>query len=412
MKLLIVSQYFSPESFIINDLARHIQAAGHEVTVLTGKPNYPQGVIYSGYKFSGVRRENYADAIEVIRVPLIPRGKSSGLRLAINYISFVLSGLLFFPWLVRGKSFDAIVVFAISPITAAIPAILLKWLKGAHLALWIQDLWPESLSATGFIHNKSILRTVGWMVQGIYACSDTLLVQSRAFQKPVSRYSREDKIVYYPNSYENKAESVSGAFQASEMLLDEFNTKFCLVFAGNLGRAQALETLVQAADRLKHLKHFRLVVVGSGSMQAWLEQQKKEKSLDNLILAGRFPFEEMPQIYSRAAGLLVTLKRDEIFSYIVPSKIQAYLSAGRPIIAALDGEGSKIIDEAGAGLTCPAEDVEGLVNCVEKLYAMTEAERETMGKAGRKYFLEHFEMKTQAGKLIEILEMRKKAAKK
>jgi len=406
MKILIVSQYFAPESFIINDLARHLHALGHHVTVLTGKPNYPQGAIYEGYRWSGIQRERYADEIEVIRIPLLPRGKGGGLRLAANYLSFVLSGLLYAPWLLRGKSFDAILVFAISPITQALPALVLKWLKRAHLAIWVQDLWPESVSATGFIRNPLLLKLIGWMVKGIYAGSDTLLVQSRAFIKAVAHYAREDKIVYYPNSFEDKNTTPGDAALVPQSLLDTLDAHFGLVFAGNLGTAQALDTLAGAAERLRHLPDMKLIVVGSGSMQSWLERQKAEKALDNLLLAGRFPPEAMPPIFSRAKGLLVTLKREEIFAFVIPSKIQAYLAAGKPVIAALDGEGAKVIEEAGAGLTCPAEDAEALAGCIEKLYTMSKAERETIGQKGRAYFLDHFEMKTQTQRLIDILTTR------
>jgi glycosyltransferase involved in cell wall biosynthesis len=412
MKILLVSQYFFPEAFIISDLVRHLAALGHQVTVLTGKPNYPQGTIYDNYRLWGIQRERYADAIEVIRIPLCPRGKGGGLRLAANYLSFVMSGLLFAPWLLRGKSIDAILVFAISPITQAIPAIIVKWLKRAHLAIWIQDLWPESVSATGFIRNRFLLKMIGWLVKGIYAGSDTLLVQSHAFTKPVARYASEDKIVYYPNSFEDKCETAADAAFVPESLFDILDTHFCLVFAGNLGTAQSLDTLVCAAERLRHIPDLKLVIVGSGSMQTWLERQKKEKSLDNLLLPGRFPPEAMAPIFSRAKGLLVTLKRDEIFSFVIPSKVQAYLAAGRPIIAALDGEGAKVVKEAGAGFTCPAENGVAFAECIKQLHAMTEAERETMGQAGRTYFLEQFEMTTQAQRLIDILTRRKREIRK
>jgi glycosyltransferase involved in cell wall biosynthesis len=406
MKLLLVSQYFFPEAFIVNDLVRHWSALGHQVTVLTGKPNYPQGKIYDGYRPWGIQRERYADAVEVIRIPLLPRGKGGGLRLAANYLSFVLSGLVHAPWLLRGKSFDAVLVFAISPITQAIPALLLKWLKGAHLAVWIQDLWPESISATGFIRNPWLLKMVGWIVKGIYAGSDTLLVQSRAFTDPVARYARRDKIVYYPNSFEDKSETAADSAFVPEHLLETLENDFCLIFAGNLGTAQALGTLIGATERLRHLSDLKLVIAGSGSMQSWLEGQKSERSLDNLLLAGRFPPEAMGPIFRRAKGLLVTLKRDEIFSCVIPSKIQAYLAAGRPIIAALDGEGARVVQEAGAGLSCPAEDADALAKCIEKLYAMNAAERDALGRSGRTYFLEQFEMAAQAQRLVEIINQR------
>lgn len=406
MKILVVSQYFSPENFIINDLVRQLISQGHIVTVATGKPNYPDGNIFPGYRKGGVDRDFFAGLVEVIRVPLWPRGSGGASSLILNYFSFVLSGLLLFPCLLRQRDFDTILVFAPSPITQVIPAIFLKWIKRTQLAVWVQDLWPESLSATGFIRNRLALRIIGWLVRGIYACTDTLLVQSKAFIAPVARYARRDKIVYYPNSYQDSSQQPAACTQVPAELLVQLEGNFCLVFAGNLGTAQSVETLVQASENLKHLPVCKLVLVGSGSMLGWLEEQKAQKGLDNLILAGRFPVEEMPQFFSRAAGLLVTLNREEIFAYTIPSKIQAYLAAGRPIIAALDGEGARIVEEAGAGLTCAAQDAAGLAHCIEQLYQMSPAERDKLGQAGRGYYLEHFEMSRQSRRLVEILESR------
>lgn len=299
-----------------------------------------------------------------------------------------------------------IFVFAPSPITSVIPAIYLKFRFKTHLAVWVQDLWPESLSATGFIRNPLALRMVGWLVRGIYACTDTLLVQSKAFTAPVSRYARPEKIVYCPNSYQDSPLQPATCTQVPIELLEQLEQKFCLVFAGNLGTAQSVETLVQAAEKLQHLPDCKLVLVGSGSMLGWIEEQKALRGLDNLILAGRFPPSEMPQFFSRAAGLLVTLKREEIFAYTIPSKVQAYLAAGRPVIAALDGEGARVIEEAGAGLSCPAEDSAGLARCIEQLFHMPAEEREKFGKSGREYFLANFEMARQSQRLVEILEKR------
>ncbi|WP_283183669.1 glycosyltransferase family 4 protein [Pseudomonas svalbardensis] len=402
MRILVVSQYFWPESFIINDLVRNLSAQGHVVKVLTGKPNYPDGVVFAGYRASGYVEEDYESKARVCRAPLRPRGASGAKNLLLNYLSFIVNGLKFYPAAVKGEAYDAIFMFAPSPITSVIPAIYLKWKLNSHLAVWVQDLWPESLSATGFIKNKLALRVVGWMVKGIYAFVDTLLVQSRAFRQPVARYANSDKIVYYPNSYQD----VLGSLQEPQIpapLLAELDNHFCLVFAGNLGTAQSVETLVEVADKLRHLPALRIVLVGSGSMLSWLETQKQSRGLDNLVLAGRFPVTEMPHFFSRAAGLLVTLKQDEAFSYTIPSKVQAYLAAGRPIIAALDGEGASVIQEARAGLTTPAEDAEGMATCIEQLFHMSSDERESLGISGREYYLEHFEMERQSQRLVEIL---------
>ena len=402
MKILLISQYFWPESFIINDLVKCIVTQGHTVEVLTGKPNYPDGAIFNGYSAAGCTTD-YLDDIPVHRVPLFPRGKGGALRLAFNYLSFVLSGLLYFHRFIKRKEFDVIFVFAPSPITSVIPAIYLKKRLKIPLALWVQDLWPESLNATGFIRNKFILRSIGRLVKKIYTPVDLLLVQSKAFFKPIAKYAAEEKILYYPNSYlEIQRDRQSDVIP--EVLQVMLDTHRCFVFAGNLGTAQSVETIVQAAEQLKHLPDCRLVLVGSGSMLGWIEQEKKRKGLDNLILAGRFPGSSMPCIFSRAAALLVTLKKNEIFAYTIPSKIQAYLAAGRPILAALDGEGGRIIQEAGAGFSSPAEDGMALAKNIELLYYMSELNRDKLGQSGRAYFLEHFEMISQSRRLIEIFE--------
>lgn len=160
------------------------------------------------------------------------------------------------------------------------------------------------------------------------------------------------------------------------------------------------------ADKLRHLFGLRIVLVGSGSMSNWIESQKQSRGLENLILAGRFPVTEMPHFFNRAAGLLVTLKQDEAFSYTIPSKVQAYLAAGRPIIAALDGEGARVIQEARAGLTSPAQDAEGMAKSIEQFFHMSSDERESLGQSGRAYYLEHFEMERQSQRLVEILSSR------
>lgn len=288
MRILVLSQYFWPESFIINDIVRTLGEQGHEVVVATGKPNYPDGQVFPGYQASGTQRELFEQRIEVVRVPLWPRGKGGARNLILNYLSFVFSGTLCLPWLLRGRTFDAILVFAPSPITQAIPAIALKWLKGARLALWVQDLWPQSLAATGFVRNRHALRAVGWMVRGIYKCCDTLLVQSRAFIEPVARYAARSKIEYYPNSMSLQASQPQGEVDtALARLLDDH---FCVVFAGNLGTAQALQTLVDAAVQLRDDPQVRLVLVGSGSRLDWLRSSSKPLASTTWSCLGVFPW--------------------------------------------------------------------------------------------------------------------------
>lgn len=403
LKILILSQYFSPESFIINDVARTLAAQGHEVVVATGKPNYPDGEVFPGYRAGGIQRDLFAEMVEVVRVPLWPRGKGGAGNLILNYLSFVLCGLVFFPWLLRKREFDAILVFAPSPITQVIPAMLLKWLKKAHLAVWVQDLWPESLAATGFVRNRHLLKGVGYLVKGIYAGCDRLLVQSRAFVEPVARYARREKIIYYPNSMDIQAPG-KAVESISPELTGELEQHFSVVFAGNLGTAQAVETLLKAALELRDDPEIRLVLVGSGSRLAWLQAQKQAYQLDNLLLPGRFPMEAMPQIFERAAALLVSLKDEEIFAQTIPSKIQAYLAAGRPVIASLRGEGARVVAEAGAGEACQPDDPTALAALIRSMKSRPAAELHAMGLAGKAYFNEHFEMSSQVRRLVEILE--------
>lgn len=406
MRILIVSQYFYPESFIINDLVKSLVLQGHVIDVLTGKPNYPDGDIFPGYKARGCLNEYLDGEIVVHRVPIFPRGKGGAKRLLLNYTSFVLSGLLYFYRAIKGNKFDVIFVFANSPITAVIPAMYLKMRLKTHLAVWVQDLWPEALSAMGFIKNRYLLGLAGWMVRWIYACSDTLLIQSKAFHKPMLKYAAEKKIIYYPNSCLDVPFNLTQKNEIPTHLLFELEHNFCIVFAGNLGTAQSVETLIKTAEKLNHLTDFKLVLVGSGSMSDWIKQRLIDKKLNNVVVAGRFPSAMMPSIFSLAKGLLVTLKQDEIFTYTIPSKIQTYLAAGRPLIASIDGEGARVIQEAGAGFVSSAEDAVGLANNIETFYWMTLSQREELGQAGRAYFIQHFEMGAQARRLTEILEER------
>ena len=404
MNILIVSQYFWPEPFIISDLVLKIKAQGHNVTIFTGKPNYPDGKIYPGYKSSGVQDETYEDEIEIYRIPLRPRHHGGGKNLILNYLSFVFSGLRHAFSFSKNRRFDTVLVFCPSPITASIPAILIKWLTKSHLTIWVQDLWPESLQATGFIRNRFVLAGVRSLVRWIYYFSDTLLVQSKAFIEPVSRLAPNKDIIYYPNSVIDSFDKPPNMTGLPDELTNLLETQFCMVFAGNIGTAQAVETIVDTAIQLKDIPDLKLVLVGSGIRSSWVEEKILENDLSNLVLAGRFSPKDMPQLLSRASGLLVTLKRDDIFSCTIPSKIQTYLAAGKPIIASLDGEGARVIQEAGAGFVSPAEDAEKLANNIKNLYHMPSLERDEFGKAGRLYFLEHYEMDSQSLYLTQILE--------
>ncbi len=389
MHVLLLTQYYWPETFPITAEVARLRAEGAKVTVLTGKPNYPDGQVFDGYKAWGVQRE-WHDGVEIFRVPLVPRGQNSGVRLALNYISFVLSAGLLAPLLLRRQRFNTVFVYAPSPILQALPGILIARLKQAKLVLWVQDLWPESLSATGAVTDRRILAVVASVVRYIYRHSDRILVQSRAFRQPVSALANDrSKVHYLPNPTPDLTPPDQVA-QDVALLADDIGSGFSIVFAGNLGRAQALDVVMDAARELEDLASLRIFLIGSGSMDTWLHEQIARYQLTNVVLPGRFPADAMPPLLSKAATLLVSLRGDEIFTYTVPSKLQTYLAIGRPIVAVLDGEGAAILTEAGAGFISPTEDPTALASTIRKMYETSEKERADMGAAGRAYFEAEF----------------------
>jgi len=399
LRILVVSQYFWPEAFRINDLVQGLLDRGHEITVLTGKPNYPGGSLFAGYGFLRPMRERYAGGAEVVRVPLVPRGSGSGRRLALNYLSFVLFAGFLGPLLCRGR-FDVIFVYEPSPITVGLPALVMKRAKKAPIMFWVQDLWPESLSAAGAVRSKRVLRSVERLVRFIYRGCDRILVTSRGFVPRVEAMStREKKVHYWPQWAEALYEPVEVEDDAPER--SEMPDGFRVVFAGNVGAAQSFETILAAAERLKSYPGIRWVIIGDGRRRRWVEDRVRELRLEDRVhLLGKRPMEKMPRYFALADALLVTLKRDFIFSLTVPGKVQSYLACGRPVVAALDGEGARVIKESGTGLVAPAEDANALAGAVLRLYEMLPKEREEMGRRGRAYFEEHFERE----KLLDRLE--------
>jgi glycosyltransferase involved in cell wall biosynthesis len=400
-----MSQYFWPESFIINDLAKTLSAQGHVVKVLTGKPNYPAGAIFEGYQQSNYQEEVFGDDITVFRAPLRPRGRGNSLGLILNYMSFIWNGLRFFGSSVENEAYDIILVFAPSPITSAIPALYLKRELKCPMALWVQDLWPESLSATGHIKNKFVLKAVGYIVEFIYKKADLILVQSQAFSSPVSKYTEQEKVHYFPNMCK-EFDLGASSLDLPEEFKDTLEKYFCIVFAGNIGKAQSIETLINAAESLADIENLKFVLVGQGSRLEWAKSEVRGLALKNVEFAGSYPPEMMPEIFTRSKALIVSLKAEEIFSYTIPSKVQSYLAAGKPILASINGEAVRVINEAEAGLVSPAEDADGFSENVRKLYDMSSTEQQEMGKNGLNYFKQHFEMEKQAQKLIEIFQNR------
>lgn len=398
MRVLIVSQYFWPESFRINNLATELAARGHRVTILTGQPNYPDGKFFSGYGWFKRRREKYGD-VEILRVPLVPRGNGGGVRLALNYLSFALFSIVFSPIVLWRHKFDIIFVCQLSPVTVGLPALLLKMLKRVPVIFWILDLWPESLAATGTVRSPAVLKMVGALVGFIYRGCDKIIVSSRGFSDKVAEklgHAPPGRIEYFPNWQEPEYDSGEGSASPREPLPAGFR----ILFAGNIGAAQDFETILTVAERLKDYRDIHWVILGDGRRFAWVKEQVELRGLTRSFhLKGRHPANAMPEFFSQADVMLVTLKRDPLFALTVPGKIQSYMACGRPVIAALDGEGGRLIDEAGAGLSVPAEDITGLSEAILTMYRLPKEEREMMGIRGKTYCHKNFDRETLMDRL-------------
>ena len=388
MKILIVTQYFWPENFRINDLAVGLKDRGHDVEVLTGMPNYPGGQLFPGYGGFLPATQSF-QGIPVNRVPLVPRGARRNWRLAANYASFALSASVIGPLRCRGK-IDAIFVYEPSPVTVAIPGIVLRTLKSAPMLFWVQDLWPESLSATGAIHSPWTLRLVQRLVNFIYRRCDLVLVSSKGFKNHVlSSGISEDCIAYLPNWAEELYRPLA---ETPASVQAEMPGGFKVMFGGNIGSAQSFETIIGAAERLRQHPDIQWVVLGDGNMRPWVADRIRALGLERQFhLLGQRPMDVMPAYFSAADALLVTLRADPVFTLTVPSKIQSYLACGKPIIAAINGEGADIVIESGAGIGCPAENPDKLAQAVLSLYRKPEHERHAMGRRGRAFFETNFE---------------------
>lgn len=399
MNILIFSKHFWPESFRINELAQDLRDEGENVSVLTGKPNYPAGNIFPGYTASGTQTETF-DGIKVRRVPMFPRGQSGVRGLLLNYVSFNLSSMFYAPFMLRKEKIDVIFVYGTSPLIQGLSALPLKLFFKAKLVVWVQDLWPEDLVTTGYVKNPAILKINEWAARILYRYSDQILIQSESFRVPVTRLAPNKDILFLPNAAER---SVFESLEAAEPLpesLGFMKNGFNVVFAGNIGNNQSIETIVEAAELLKGRTDIRIVMVGSGSRSEYLKEEVEKRGLTNLVIAGRYPSKVMPALFAHSQGLLVSLAKKDSLSWTVPCKVQAYLASGKPIVAALDGEGAAIVRQSGGGVVSPTEDAKSLAACIVELYAKTDEERKNMGIRGRNFAEEHYHPKKIAKQLI------------
>lgn len=401
MRLLVVTQVFWPENFRINDMVAELVSRGHQVTVLTGKPNYPSGVFFPEYVADPGAFNAYAGA-DIVRVAHLARGRGA-LRLVLNYATFALWASVAGCWKLRGRQFDAIFCYEPSPITVGLPAVLLRAVKKAPLAFWVLDLWPETLHAVGVVKSPVVLKAVGKLVSFIYQRCDIVLAQSRSFIPQIRKYAPPlGRIEYFP-SWSDAVFDMDKVTPAPEV--SDSAGQFTVMFAGNIGDAQDFPAILAAAEKLKDHAAIRWLIVGDGRRSTWVAEQVEARGLGHCVkLLGRFPVERMPDFFKHADALLVSLKDEPIFAMTIPGKLQSYLAAGIPVLAMLNGEGAEVVDSAAAGLTCAAGDHRALAAAVLRMAAMSDDERCAMAQNGLRASAEMFDRTTLISQLEEWLE--------
>lgn len=367
------------------------------MTVLTGEPNYPEGSIYKDFLTDRDKFSSYK-GIDVIRVPLIPRGVGS-LRLLVNYVSFVFSACAFGPWKLKNLQIDVVFTCQLSPVTVGLPAALISKIKRVPMAMWVLDIWPDTLSAVGIIKSQTILSCLGRMVGFIYSRCDLLLAQSISFIPKIQKLSGSKiPIEYFPSWAEEVFYNKTDRFAPEIMIRDGV---FNVMFAGNIGGAQDFGCILLAAELLKENPNIQWLIVGDGRMMNWVKNQIECRGLSNNVrLLGRFPVERMPEFFKHADAMLVTLSDQEVFSMTIPGKLQSYLAVGVPILGALNGEGADVVKRANAGFTCPAGNYTELSAIVLKMSRLPLSERDRMGRNG----LELSKTEFDRTKLINKLE--------
>jgi glycosyltransferase involved in cell wall biosynthesis len=398
MNILIVSQVFYPENFKINSLCKFLIDKGHKLTIITGKPNYPEGNFYKNYGlFSKVKSEYYG--AKIYRLPIVSRGNGSNLRLALNYLSFALVGSIFAMFL--RKKFDFSFVFGVSPIVSAFPAIIHKFFYKTKFYLWVLDLWPESVLVTKRTNSNLIINFLKFLVKFIYKKTDKIFISSKYMKSSISKYLKKPQsfdIEHFPN-------------WINESYLD-FNTNnhkfkklipkgFIIMLAGNLGYSIDYPNIIKTAIQLTNYKQIKFLIIGSGSEENLFKCEVKNNNLENkFYFLGRHPSYEMPNFYCHADLMLITLADEEIYSYTVPEKLQSYMVMKKPIIGMINGETNHLINESNSGISVKSGDYKNLAKQIVKLYKLSKNEMDLLGKNGYKFAIKNFSLSININKVL------------
>lgn len=385
MRILAVSQYYWPEPFNVSEVCEELVSRGHEVTVLTGLPNYPEGNVYDGYA-DAFRRVETRNGVKIVRSWLWPRKRGAVSRF-INYESFSLSGT--FRAMRLGIGFDVVISFEISPIMSANPAIAYARKYGVPLLLYVIDIWPECLLAGGIKSGSPVYRHYAKVSARIYSAADRLAVTSPLFGDYISKLLKRDvETVYLPQF-------------AEELFLEEaavtpqgYEGDFVhFTFAGNIGSAQSVQTIVRAAARLLN-EPVRFHIVGSGSDAVGCQRLAEDLGATNVIFHGRHALEEMPAYYAASDAMIATFADNPTLGYTLPRKIQSYMAAGKPVLGTLVGEARRVIEDSDCGSSCSAEDADGLAQICRRFLSLHDSRRVELGENARAYYQEHFSRKS------------------
>lgn len=389
MRIVIFSQLYFPENATINETARLLASRGHDVTVMTGLPNAPAGKIFDGYGYLEKLREKI-DGVDVLRNWLVPRGRGTALRMALNYLSYVFSASLGLIRLI-GKKPDIIFVNQLSPVTVALPAIVYKKLCRVPMAMWIHDLWPDSVVAAGAMSDGPAYRLIGAMVRFIYRNCDLIFAQSLAmFETLAERGYPREKLRHLPNPIDPFFVPLSEA--PIPAALSSVPPGFKLMFAGGIGKAQDVPTILAAA-KILHEKQSKVqfIIVGDGRDRRDAQQMAQDLGIGDMVhFAGSHQAAHMPQFYAHADAMLVTLLDRPIFSVTVPLKVQTYLACAKPIVCNVRGEAARIVNEAKAGATVAPENPRLLADAIEQLTCLDRFALAELGSNALRYYKEHY----------------------
>jgi glycosyltransferase involved in cell wall biosynthesis len=397
MRVLYLTQWFEPETHVIKGVkfVRALQAAGHQVTVVTGFPNYPSGRLYPGYRLKLIQRERI-DGVDVVRLPLYPSHDTSSVRRSLNYLSFFLSVFVYL--LIRRDRFDLAYVYH-PPITVGFAAALAGVVRRLPFILDVQDLWPDSLAATGMAGGRRLTRLVGGLCAFVYWRANAIVAQSDGIRAALNtRGVSADKLI----TIRNWAEAEPGDTGQRAPLVPH---RFVVVYGGNLGRAQGLQTVIEAAASLRDRRPDILIrLYGDGVEASSLRAQARALDLQNLEILPQIGKDEINEVFARADALLVHLSDHPLFTITLPSKIQAYLAIGRPIAAGIAGEAARLLVESEAAVVAPPGDPGALAKAIAELADTPAEARRRMGQKGRTYYQRNLAFQAGLHRTLRVLD--------